>query len=80
MRIRKNIDRNRLERMMSTDEKIFTRNGYFNPKSDVIWADSRSDANDQGGLHEAEKYPVSVMVALGAICNGLTAPYCFWKR
>jgi hypothetical protein len=77
--IRKNIDRKRLERMMFTDEKIFTRNGYFNPKNDVVWADSRSDANDQGGLHEAEKYPVSVLVALGATWNGLTDPYFFGK-
>ncbi len=69
--IRKNINKEKVKIMMFTDEKIFNRNGYFNPKNDVIWADSRSDAN------EVEKFPVSVMVALGATWNGLTKPYFF---
>ena len=30
--IRKNIDRSKVERLMFTDEKIFTRNGFLNPK------------------------------------------------
>ena len=34
--------------MMFTDEKIFTKNGYFNPKTDVVWADDRSDATERG--------------------------------
>ena len=59
---------------MFSDEKIFTRNGYFNRKNDVIWADSRYDANEAGGYHETEKFPVSVMVATW---NGLTEPYFF---
>jgi hypothetical protein len=63
--IRKNINRNKLETMMFTDEKYFTKNGYFNPKNDVIWADDRSDANERGGLHSMEKYSVSIMVAVG---------------
>ncbi|CAF2267124.1 unnamed protein product [Rotaria magnacalcarata] len=49
---------------MFSDEKIFTRNGNFNPKNDVIWTDSRYDANEAGGYHETEKFPVSSMVAL----------------
>ncbi|CAF1221231.1 unnamed protein product [Didymodactylos carnosus] len=73
--IRKNINRNKLERMMFTDEKIFTKNGYLNPKNDVIWADDRSDANERGGLHSIQKYPVCVMVAVGVTWYGLTRPY-----
>ena len=38
--IRKNIDCSKLERMTFTDEKIFTKNDYFNPKNDVIRADN----------------------------------------
>ena len=53
--IRKNIDRTKLERMMFTNEKIFIKNGYFNPKNDVTWADNRSVANELGGLHSIEK-------------------------
>ena len=51
---------------MFTDEKIFTKHGYFNPKNDVVWADDRSDATERDGLDSKEKYPVSIMVALGA--------------
>jgi hypothetical protein len=36
---------------MFTDGNIFTKNGYFNPQNDVVWADDRSDANEHGGLH-----------------------------
>ena len=75
--IRKNINHNKLRIMMFTDEKIFTKNGYFNPKNDVVWADGRSDATEYDGLYSKEKYPVSIMVALGATCYGLTSPYFF---
>ncbi|CAF4275868.1 unnamed protein product [Rotaria magnacalcarata] len=62
---------------MFTDEKIFTRNGYFNRKNDVVWANNRNDANEYGGIHEREKYPVSIIVALGATWNGITVPFFF---
>jgi len=64
---------------MFTDEKIFTKSGYFNPKNDAVGADDRSDANERGGLYSAEKYPVSIMVALGVTLLGLTRPYFFQK-
>ena len=75
--IRKNINHNKLKIMMFTDEKILTKHGYFNPKNDVVWADDRSDATERGGLYSKEKYPVSIMVALGATWYGLTRPYVF---
>ena len=65
---------------MFTDEKIFTKNGYFNPKNDVVWADDRSDATEHDGLYSKEKYPVSIMVALGATWYGLTRPDVFSAR
>ena len=42
--------------MMFTDEKIFTKNGYFNRKNDVVWADDRSDATEHDGLYSKKKY------------------------
>ena len=48
---------------MFTDEKLFTKNGCFNPKNDVVWAD---DGSERDELYSKEKYPVSIMVALGA--------------
>lgn len=77
--IRKNFNSSKVKRMMFTDEKVFTKNGFINPKNDVVWADDRSDANEHGGIHQSEKYPVSVMVGLGATWNGITRPYFFAK-
>ncbi len=75
--LRKNINHEKLQRMMFTDEKIFTKNGYFNPKNDVVWADDRSDANERGALNVMEKYLVSIMVGLGVTWYGVTNPYFF---
>ena len=79
-RIRKNINYNNLKITMFTDEKIFTKNGYFNPKNDVVWTDDRSDATEPDRLYSKEKYPVSIMIALGATCYELTHPYFFLTR
>ena len=61
--------------MMFTDEKYFTRNGFFNPKNDIVWTESISDTNELGRTFELEKYPINVMVAIGATWEGLTKPY-----
>ena len=71
--IRKNIKKI----MMFTDEKIFTKYGYVNPNNDVVWADDRSDITEHGGLYSKEKYPVSIMIALGVTWYGLTSPDFF---
>ena len=34
--IRKNINTNKFKNLMLTDEKIFTKQGYFNPHNDVV--------------------------------------------
>ena len=65
--------------MMFTDKEISTKNSYFNPKDDAIWADDRSDANEGGELHSMEKYPVCVMVAVDATCYRLPRLYFFLK-
>jgi hypothetical protein len=44
--------------MMFTDEKVCVENGSFNPKNDVVWVESRSDANEHGGIRQNEKYSV----------------------
>ena len=61
--------------MMFTDEKIFTKNGYFNPKNDVVWADDRSDANEDGAIYSIEKYPVAIIVGLGVTWFGPMRPF-----
>ena len=65
--------------MMFTEEKVFTKNCYFNATNDVVWTDDRSVANELGELHSMEKYPVCVMVAVGATWYGLTPTYFLLK-
>ena len=65
---------------MFTDEKIFTKNGYFNRKNDVVWPDDRSDATERAGFDSKEKYPVSIMAALGVTWYGLTRPDVFFNK
>ena len=43
-------------------------------KTTSYGADDRSDATERGGLYSKEKYPVSIMVALGATWYELTRP------
>ena len=65
---------------MFTDEKIFTKNGYFNRKNDVVWIDDRSDATERAGLDSKEKSSVSIMIVLGATWYGLTRSDVFSAR
>ena len=46
-------------------------------KNEIIWADDRASATEEGGVHEVAKYPKSVMVDMGISWNGLTKPYFF---
>ncbi|CAF5048993.1 unnamed protein product [Rotaria sp. Silwood1] len=75
--IRKNFKCEDVHKIMSTDEKISTRNRSLNPKNDVIWASSRLDADMSSGIYTKEKFPVSVMIGMGVTWNGLTIPYFF---
>ena len=38
------------------------------------------DTTECGGLYSKEKYPVSIMVALGATWHGLIHPRCFFNK
>ena len=57
---------------MFSDEKMFDGDGQLNPKNDVIYAESREEANQNGGLFEKHKYPLKVMVWCGITFNGAT--------
>lgn len=70
--IRKHLRLAHVQNMMFSDEKVFTSNGYYNPKNDVVYAESRADANEAGAIFEFEKYPIKQLVALGANWNGLS--------
>ena len=65
--------------MMCIEEKIFTKNGYFKPNNDVVWANDQCDANERGVLHSMKKYSVFIMAGLGVTWYGLTRSYFFQK-
>ena len=50
-----------LKKIMFSDEKMFDGDGQMNPKNDVIYAQSRNEADSNGGLVELEKFPLKVM-------------------
>lgn len=47
----------------------------FQSKNQLACPNSRSDSNEAGALNGREKYPISVMIALGVTWNGLNEPY-----
>ena len=53
-------------RLTVKEEKIFTKKGYLNTKNDVIWSDSRIETNKAEGVREKEKFPLALIVTLGA--------------
>ncbi len=61
--------------IMFSDEKKFTVDGGFNRQNTIIYASSRQEADENGGLHGTMKYPLSVMIWVGLTVNGPTKPY-----
>ena len=43
-----------------------------NRQNDRVWATSRIEANKNGGTHQKWKFPIKVMVWIGACSQGLT--------
>lgn len=72
--IRKKFNKKDVKSIMHSDEKMFDGDGQFNIKNDVVYAESREEANLNGGLHPKRKYPYRVMVWVGLTYNGPTTP------
>ena len=49
-------------RWLFSDEKFFDLDGVYNSQNDRVWAASREEADEKGGLHEKTKFPQKVMV------------------
>ena len=61
-------------RWLFSDEKFFDLDGVYNSQNDRVWAASREEADEKGGLHEKTKFPQKVMVWLCVCGEGLTSP------
>jgi hypothetical protein len=60
------------QKILFSDEKIFDQDGQYNRQNDVIYAESREDANIAGGLRPEYKFPFKVMVRCGLSYQGPT--------
>ena len=63
-----------IERWLLSDEKVFDLDGVYNSQNDRVWAVSREEDDEKGGLHEKTKFPEKVMVWLGVCGEDLTSP------
>ncbi|CAF1367538.1 unnamed protein product [Rotaria magnacalcarata] len=59
-------------RILFSDEKIFDLDGMYNSQNQRIWAASRDEADEKGGIKVKQKSPQKVMVWLGLCSKGVT--------
>jgi hypothetical protein len=75
--VRKTLRKKDHGKILFTDEKYFALEGVFNRQNERVYAVSRLEADEQGGINQKSKYPKRIMVWLGASKNGLTSPIIF---
>jgi len=59
-------------RILFSDEKMFDIDGIYNSQNQRIWAASRAEANERGGIKMKQKFSKKVMVWLGVCSKGVT--------
>jgi AraC-like DNA-binding protein len=59
-------------RILFSDEKLFDIDGIYNSQNDRVWAASRSEADNMGGIKQRGKFSTKVMVWLGVCSKGTT--------
>jgi hypothetical protein len=59
-------------RILFSDEKMFDLDGIYNSQNQRIWAVSRDEADEKGGIKMRQKFPQKVMVWLGVCSKGAT--------
>ncbi|CAF1504295.1 unnamed protein product [Adineta ricciae] len=59
-------------RILFSDEKLFDLDGIYNSQNQRIWAASRDEADEKGGIKMGQKYPQKVMVWLCVCSKGVT--------
>lgn len=70
--VRSNFRKEQTMKILFSDEKLFDIDGVYNVQNDRVWAPSRVEANEKGGIHQKRKFPQKVMVWLGACSKGIT--------
>jgi hypothetical protein len=66
-------------RIHFSDEKYFDIDEVYNVQNDRVWALSRAEANESGGIKGKQKFPKKVMVWLGA-CFKVITPLVIFEQ
>jgi hypothetical protein len=75
--VRKSLRKKDREKFLFTDEKYFELDDTFNLSSDRVYAPSRQEVDEHGGIRPTVKFPKRIMIWLGASKTGLTALIIF---
>jgi hypothetical protein len=75
--VRKSLRKKGHYQIVLTDEKYFGLDGIFNRHNDRVYASSRQEADEHGGIRPVSKFPKKIMVWLCASKSGLTTPIIF---
>lgn len=75
--VRKSLRKKDHDQILFTDEKYFGLDGIFNRQNDRVYASSRQEADEHGGIRPVSKFSKRIMIWLGACKNGLTIPIIF---
>lgn len=72
--VQKNIRKSMTKKILFSDEKRFDLNGMYNRQNERVYAATRDQADEKGGIHRQTKFAAGVMVWLGACDQGVTRP------
>ena len=70
--IRNNFTHKETMRILFSDEKMFDIDGVHNHQNERVWAVSRAEADEKGGIKQKRKFPQKVMVWLGVCSKGVS--------
>ena len=60
--IRKNVRKSMTEKILFSDEKYFDIDGIYNKQNDRIYAATREEADNKGGIHRKTQHLAQTMV------------------
>ncbi|CAF4345681.1 unnamed protein product [Didymodactylos carnosus] len=72
--VRKNITKSMSKKILFSDEKYFRVNNTFNTQNDRMYAATRKEADDIGGIHRETQFSPGIMIWLGVCYQGVTRP------
>jgi len=75
--VRNNFSKTQTMRFVFSDDKIFTVVGVLNRQNERVWAVNRAEADRNGGIHRANKFPERIMVSLAVCSNGVSSVVMF---